>query len=212
MNIVENRPVQDDPQQSGTAETGSTRARRAMIDSQLRPSGVSAPAVISRMAKVAREDFVPESARAVAYMDRSIPLENGRRLAAPIVQGMMLQEADPMFEDKALLVDCGSGYMAELLRPMVGKLEVVAPDEAAAASRKKGDFTLLVIDGAVEQLPATLAKRLSDDGRVVTGLLRNGLTRLAVGRKAGGEIALVPLAEMGIPVLPEFAKPKEWTF
>ena len=211
MNIVENRPVQDDPQQYG-AESGFARARRAMIDSQLRPSGVSAPAVVSRMAKVAREDFVPQNAKPVAYMDRSIPLANGHRLPAPIVQGMMLQEADPAFEDKALLVDCGSGYMAELLRPMVGKLEVVSPEEAAAASRKKGDFTLLVIDGAVEQLPDTLAKRLSDDGRVVTGLLRNGLTRLAVGRKAGGDVALAPLAELGIPVLAEFTKPKEWTF
>ena len=41
---------------------------------------------------------------------------------------------------------------------------------------------------------------------------RNGLTRLATGRKAAGEVALLPLAEIGIPVLPEFAARKEWSF
>ncbi len=48
--------------------------------------------------------------------------------------------------------------------------------------------------------------------RVVTGLVVRGLTRLAAGRKAAGEVALVPLAEIGIPVLPEFAAPKGWSF
>jgi protein-L-isoaspartate(D-aspartate) O-methyltransferase len=47
---------------------------------------------------------------------------------------------------------------------------------------------------------------------VVTGLVSRGLTRLAVGRKTAGEISLVPLADMGIPVLPEFAAPKGWSF
>jgi protein-L-isoaspartate(D-aspartate) O-methyltransferase len=39
-----------------------------------------------------------------------------------------------------------------------------------------------------------------------------GVTRFAAGRKAAGEVALWPLAEMGIPVLPEFAVPKRWSF
>ena len=133
-----------------------------MIDSQLRTSGVNAEPVLRRMAEVARERFVPEAARGFAYIDRAIALGGGRQLAAPVVQGMMLQEARPAPRDKALLVDGGSGYLAELLRPMVGSLEVLTPAEAVAASRKGGDFTLLVIDGAVEQLPDALSRRLAD--------------------------------------------------
>ena len=124
----------------------------------------------------------------------------------------MLQEADPAPTDKALLVDGGSGYLAELLGPMVGTLEVVSPGTALASARKGGDFTLLVIDGAVEQLPDPLVRRLADDARVVTGVVSNGITRLAIGRKAAGAVALLPLAELGIPVLAEFAAPKGWSF
>ena len=182
-----------------------------MIDSQLRTSGVNAEWVLRRMDAVAREDFVPPSARGHAYIDRAIALGNGRFLAAPVVQGMMLQEARPSAADTVLLVDGGSGYLAELLRPLVGSLDVIAPADAAAKSRKS-DFTLLIIDGAIEQLPEALVRRLADGARVVTGLVENGVTRLAIGRKTAGEVALLPLAELGIPALPEFAAPKGWSF
>ena len=183
-----------------------------MIDSQLRTSGVNAEFVLRRMDEVAREQFVPDSARGFAYIDRAIALGGGRYLAAPVVQGLMLQEARPTAADKALLVDGGSGYLAELLRPLVGSLEVVTAEEAAAKLRKGGDFTLLVIDGAVEQLPEALVRRLADDARVVTGVIKDGVTRLSIGRKAAGQVALLPLAELGIPALPEFAAPKGWSF
>ena len=206
MTIVEDRPP------AGDEAARPNKARRAMIDSQLRTSGVNAEPVLRRMAEVARERFVPEAARGFAYIDRAIALGDGRQLAAPVVQGMMLQEARPSAKDRALLVDGGSGYLAELLRPMVGSLEVLTPVEAIAASRKGGDFTLLVIDGAVEQLPEALARRLADGARAVAGVVDNGITRLAIGHKAAGTLALLPLAEIGIPVLPEFAAPKGWSF
>jgi protein-L-isoaspartate(D-aspartate) O-methyltransferase len=205
MTLLDDRPA---PSPAGP---DFTAARKAMIDSQLRVSGVNSDFVRERMGAVPREDFVPKSVRGIAYMDRAVPLGGGRFLAAPLVQGRMLEQAAPRAEDRALLVDGGSGYFAELLRPLVGSLEVVAPGEASSKG-KQGEITLLVIDGAVEQLPEALVKRLAEGGRVVSGLVVRGLTRLAAGRKAAGEVALVPLAEIGIPVLPEFAAAKGWSF
>lgn len=191
---------------------GYAAARRAMIDSQLRVSGVNAEFVLARMAAVAREDFVPADARALAYVDRAVPLGGGRFLAAPLVQGRMLEEALPQVDDVALVIDGGSGYLAELVRPLVGALEVVSADAGARGETQGGGFTLLLVDGAVEHLPEALAAKLADGARVVTGLKLRGLTRLAIGRKAVGEVALAPLAEMGIPELPQFAAPKGWSF
>ncbi len=101
--------VKDRPAQAGSVAGTFAAARKAMVDSQLRVSGVNADFVRERMGAVAREDFVPKSAQAIAYMDRAVPLGNGRFLAAPLVQGKMLEEAVPTARDKVLLVDGGSG-------------------------------------------------------------------------------------------------------
>lgn len=192
--------------------TSFEAARRAMIDSQLRTSGVNEPFVLARMNAVPREDFVPAAARDTAYIDRAIPLANGRRLAAPLFYGMMLAEAQPQLADHALVVDSGSGYLPELLRPLVGDVDVITPEEALVKTRKRTTYSLLLVDGAVEQLPDSLTKRMAEGGRVLTGLVTKGVTRLAVGRKTAGGAALLPLAELGVPRLSEFDAASGWSF
>jgi protein-L-isoaspartate(D-aspartate) O-methyltransferase len=192
--------------------TDMTAARKAMIDSQLRTSGVNEPFVLARMGAVAREDFVPEGARSIAYMDRAIPLGDGRHLAAPLVHGKMLAEARPTQNDNVLVVESGSGYLAELLRALVGKLDIKSVEEVASGKKGRKAYSLIMVDGAIEQMPESLAKQLEEGGRIVTGLVLRGVTRLATGRKVAGQVTLRPLAEIGIPVLAEFDRPKEWSF
>ena len=186
-------------------------ARKAMIDSQLRTSGVNETFVLDRMKAVPREDFVPESAKATAYMDRSIRLEGGGFLPAPLFHGAMLAEARPALDDRVLIVDAGSGYLPALVTPLAGKVDVITPEEAANGD-KRGKYTLILVDGAIEHVPAALAKMVDEGGRVVTGMVERGVTRLATGRKSGKALALLPLAEMGIPRLGAFDRPQSWSF
>ena len=186
-------------------------SRRAMIDSQLRTSGVNEPWVLEAVAGIARENYVPETARAAAYTDRAVPLGRGRYLAAPLFYGRTLAEAVPTQADRALVVTGGCDYLADLVRPLVGSLEAVDAADAAQL-RGAGPFSLIVIDGAVEELPPALVEALTADGRVVSGLVERGVTRFATGRKAADAVAWLPLAEMGIPVLPEFSAPRRWSF
>ena len=187
-------------------------ARKAMIDSQLRTSGVNEDYVLARMGSVAREDFVPEGARSIAYMDRAVPVGEGRFLPSPIVHGKMLAEAKPKTDDSVLVVEGGTGYLAELVRPLVASVETNTAEKAAKAKSPRKTYSLILVDGAIEQLPKGLAKQLDENGRIVTGLVTRGVTRIASGRKVAGTLALQPLAEVGIPVLHEFDKPKEWSF
>ena len=190
--------------------THSVAARRAMIESQLRVSGVNDPAVLAAMGAVPREDFVPSAQQASAYIDRALPLGGGHSLAAPLVHGRMLVEAAIQPGEEVLVVS-PAGYLAVLAAHLGASVSSLDP--AAAASARRGDeVSLILIDGAIEQLPAGLASRLAEGGRIVTGLVERGVTRLAVGRKVAGDLALLPLAEIGIPVLGEFAAPKRWSF
>lgn len=187
-------------------------ARKAMIDSQLRTSGVNEDFVLARMAAVPREDFVPAEAKSVAYMDRAIALGEGHFLAAPLFHGKMLAQAQPTAEDRVLVVEGGSSYLAELVRPLAAACDTVSADDAAASAGKRKTYSLILVDGAVEQFPEALEKRLEEGGRVVCGIVARGVTRLASGRKIAGALALQPLAEIGIPVLHQFDKPRQWSF
>lgn len=194
------------------ATIDTAAARRAMIDSQLRVSGVNDEAVLAAMTAVPREDYVPAAARGHAYIDRSIPLDGGHALPAPLVQGMMLATAAPKAGERVLVIGCGSNYLPALVEAMGASVEVVTAAEAAAGKAGSAGFSLLLIDGAIEQLPASLVDALADGGRVVTGLLQRGVTGLASGTKIGGSVKLTPLADIGIPALAEFAAPKSWSF
>lgn len=191
--------------------TDTSIARRAMIDSQLRTSGVNEEYVLARMLAVPREDFLPAEKAAVAYIDRAVSLGQAGHLAAPLFYGKLLLEAAPARDERVLVVEGGTGYLAELLRPLVAELATVSAADAAAG-KVSGTWSLIVVDGAIEQLPDGLAACLAEDGRIVSGLVLRQVTRLAAGRKVGGKVVLQPVEDLGIPVLHAFDAPKGWTF
>ncbi|BDI59824.1 protein-L-isoaspartate O-methyltransferase family protein [Qipengyuania nanhaisediminis] len=194
-----------------TLTRDSLASRKAMIDSQLRTSGVNEEFALARMMAVPREEFIPADKAHLAYIDRSVAVGDGV-LAAPLFYGKVLIEAAPSAQDSALVVEGGTGYLAELLRPLVADLHTVSAADAAAGKIGSGSHSLIVIDGAIEQLPECLGDALEEGGRVVGGLVERGVTRLASGRKVAGQIALLAVEDLGIPVLHYFDRPKGWTF
>jgi protein-L-isoaspartate(D-aspartate) O-methyltransferase len=187
-------------------------ARKAMIDSQLRTSGVNEEYVLARMLSVAREDFLPADKADLAYIDRAITLGTDAHLASPLFYGKLLIEAAPRRSDRVLVVEGGTGYLAELLRPLVAEVTTVGAADAAKGALPEGSFSLVVVDGALEQLPASLADLVEEQGRIVSGLLQRGVTRLASGRRVGAHVSLLAVEDLGLPVLHAFDAPKGWSF
>ncbi len=195
-----------------TTQPDTSLARRAMIDSQLRTSGVNEEYVLARMLAVPREDFLPADKAALAYIDRAVTLGDSGALASPLFYGKLLVEAAPSPDDRVLVVEGGTGYLAALLRPLVSELMAVDAAAAGGGQIAGSPFTLIVIDGAIEQVPEELAASLAEDGRIVSGLVLRQVTRLASGRKVAGRVNLQPIEDLGIPVLHAFDAPKTWTF
>jgi len=187
-------------------------ARKAMIDSQLRTSGVNEEFVLGRMNAVLREDFLPADKAGLAYIDRSIAIDDGAHLASPLFYGKLLLEAAPEGDERVLVVEGGTGYLTELISPLAGDVTAISAADAASGKGVSGTYSLIVIDGAIEALPDALEAALDEGGRVVSGLLLRGVTRLASGRKVVGRLSLEPVEDLGIPQLHAFDLPKEWTF
>jgi len=203
--------------------------RSAMVDSQLRTSDVTDPAVIAAMASVPRESFLPDERKAMAYIDRAVQLSGGRALNPPLATGRLLTEAAVKAGHKVLLIGAATGYAAVLLQKMGAIVTAVEEDsllaakaaaagvqitsaQLAAGAPSEGPYDIIVIDGAVEELPAALVGQLAEGGRLVTGLVERGVTRLCSGRKSGSAFGLASLADMEMVVLPGFAKPEGFVF
>ena len=95
---------------------GSETARAAMVASQLRTSGVDDARVVAAMAQVARERFLPESQRALAYRDRSLPLGGWRVQNPPLATGLLLTEARIGADDTVLIVGAAGAAVHRLRR------------------------------------------------------------------------------------------------
>lgn len=185
--------------------------RRSMVDSQLRTSGVTDLWVLSAMGNIPREDFVPLTHRSTAYMDRSIALDGGFVLNPSVSTALLLQAADVRADDHVLLVGKEDGYVAAILRTRVKALVSVTPDNVAAA-QSAAPYSLIVIDGAAEELPAALVNLAADGARLVTGIIEGAVTRLAKGYVHKGNIALKSFEDSEIAPLPAFARKAEFVF
>ena len=204
-------------------------ARAAMVENQLRPQGVTDAAVLDAMGKVPRENFLPAETRPLAYVDRAVSMGDRRFLPAPAVLGSLLTQMMPVRGERALVVGAGTGYSAAVLRAMglvVTALE--SSSELAAAARENGidvvegpleagygkasPYDQIMIDGAVHYITEAIVDQLANGGRLGTGLVDRGITRLIVGRKAGGAFGYLSLSDAGVPVLPGFVRPKAFTF
>ncbi|MET0249123.1 MAG: protein-L-isoaspartate O-methyltransferase [Sphingobium sp.] len=209
------------------SEQNFSSMRAAMVESQLRTSDVDDPRVIAAMGSVPRENFVAPERRAMAYIDRAIPLGNGRALNPPLATGRLLKEAKIAQGDRVLLVGAATGYTAALLRAMGAVVTAVEAEDGpqgdmtgvtavrgplAHGAPDGAPYDVLLIDGAVEAVPDALVEQVVDGGRVVTGLAKNGVVRTCRGRVAGGVLGLVTLTDMEMVILPGFERPRQFTF
>ncbi|GAA4037622.1 protein-L-isoaspartate O-methyltransferase [Sphingomonas rosea] len=205
-------------------------ARRAMVDSQLRPQAVTDPLVVAAMAVVPRERFVPESAAASAYIDRIVPIGGGRSMSPPASLGRMLTELQCRQGERVLVIGAGTGYSAAVLADM--GLIVTAVESDAALAARLGEvegievvsgpleqgapdgapYDIILVDGQVEQLPDALVEQLRIGGRIAACIVENGVPRLMTGTRSVHGFGLKSVADASMAPLPGFARPHAFTF
>lgn len=211
-----------------------TQMRKAMVVSQLRTTDVSDPRVIAAMSQIAREDFVPAAQRSFAYADRGVQIGEGRALNPPLATGRLLNVAHATKGDNALLIGAATGYTAAVLAQLAGSVIAVEQDAKLAAlavknladyknvqiengnltdgAPRSAPYSVIVIDGLVEEIPQTLIDQLAPDGRIVAAVMHEGVSRLALGRTADGHVGYQYFADCGACPLPGFEKAKSFKF
>jgi protein-L-isoaspartate(D-aspartate) O-methyltransferase len=213
------------------------QARRAMVSNQLRPSGVVDEAVLSAMAAIPRETFVPKSLRSVAYLADDIVLGGGRVLMAPLVAGLLIQTAAIGPSDIVLEIGAGGGYGAAVLSRLCNTVvalesDALLADQASRAMtglaidnvavvtgplrmgyRAQAPFDAIILAGAVDRVPEELLGQLADGGRLVALVAGPaGMGRGTLFTRKGGAIGRREVFDAATARLAEFENPKGFVF
>ena len=163
-------------------------ARRAMIDSQLRPQGVADPAVLAAMGKVPREDFVPEAVR---------PLRLFRPPARPRQRpgddragaGSLVAALEPRSGERAL----GGRFGQWLCRRRARSARPAGRFRRRRQCIEQGHLRRHPDRWRGRRGPGRACRFAWPNGRLATGVDDNGVTRLAVGRVSGGVLGCAVL-------------------
>jgi protein-L-isoaspartate(D-aspartate) O-methyltransferase len=213
-------------------------ARRNMIEGQLRPNRVTNATLLAAIAELPRERFLPDGLSAIAYADDDVPLGGGRYAVEPMVLARLIQALQPGSEDRALVVASGCGYGTAMLARLTKTVVAVESDDRLAGTAEKafkaleftniqlmigrlddgarelGPYNVILVEGAVRQIPQALLDQLAEGGRLATvmagtpGALGNATLMV----KQGGVTSGRSLFDAGTPVLPGFAPPARFTF
>lgn len=205
--------------------------RKTMVDNQIRTVDVTDPDVIAAFGRVPRELFVPAGDRDFAYVDRPIVVAPGRMVpqAAPFAR--LVQLADPAPTDAVLLIGGTTGYGAAILSELAGRVVMVESDAALAATAAaaladranvkvvtgplaagapaEGPFDVVVVDGAVGEIPHGFVDQLKVGGRLVVVVGPQGLSAQATVT-VKTETGVSSRLAFNLPAAPlvEFLRPK----
>lgn len=203
-----------------------------MIDSQVRTSDVTDRRLISAIASVAREKFVPASHRTIAYAELPIETTPGRWLMAARDFAKLAHAAAIREGDRILDIAPGTGYSSAVLSHL-GKVVALEEGEAAkaleaglsaagvqdvdvvagslkAGAPGKGPFDVIIVNGLVEVVPQAWLDQLAEGGRLAVAVAERGVRRARLYTRSGGKTGWLTPFDSSPPALPGFEKAAEF--
>jgi protein-L-isoaspartate(D-aspartate) O-methyltransferase len=198
---------------SATSTSEFATERQKMVQQQLMPRGIHDERVLTAMAKVPREEFVPENMRGQSYADSALPIGHDQTISQPFIVAYMTEQLRLQPSDRVLEIGTGSGYQAAILAELakdVYTIEIIEPlakDASARLARldyknahvKTGDgyhgwpevapFDAIIVTCAPDKVPRPLTQQLKEGGRMIVPV-GNGLDQqLFLLEKKDGQLA-----------------------
>lgn len=212
-------------------------ARSNMVESQIRTNKVTDAGVLAAFEATPRERFLPESRARVAYVDEDLEVAPGRFLMEPMVLARLLQAAEVETGDVVLDVGCTTGYSSALLAKLAGTVVALESDpalcdraneilqdlgidnavavsgELAEGYAKQAPYNVILLDGAVAQVPEAMLSQVAEGGRLVTVMApQPHLGQAVLIRKSAGTTSRRVLFDASVRLLPGFAAAPGFVF
>ena len=216
--------------------TDFAAARLNMIESQVRPNGITDHRIIAAMASLAREDFVPAWRRAVAYMDGDVALgdagqgREGRYMIEAMAFAKLVHLAAIKAQDRILHVGAATGYGSAVLAQLGASVTALESNADLAAKARKNlegrpgiavaegaladgwkpaaPYDVIVVEGRIAEVPASLLGQLADGGRLVAVVGDGEVAKAQLVTASGTSAAVRSAFDASVAALPGFTRKK----
>jgi protein-L-isoaspartate(D-aspartate) O-methyltransferase len=179
--------------------------QRQQLIASLCHAGISDVSVLDAIASVPREQFVSEELRAMAYVDRALPLSLGQTISQPLMVAIMTQALQLTGRERVLEIGTGSGYQTAILGRLAASVytierhtELTIPVAHRLASLGISNVTLLVGDGSLGWPQAAPYDRIlvtagapAIPDPLLHQLISHGILVIPVGRADWQELQVV---------------------
>ena len=213
-------------------------ARHNMVEGQIRPNWVTNSTLLSALAEVPREAFVPAELKSLAYVDQDLAVGNGRYLMKPMVLARLIQEAMVGPTDVVLQIGCGAGYAAAVLARMASTVVVLESDAGLAEGAagilsglgidtvaivegplekgypEQSPYDVILFSGAIGEIPPAFADQLVEGGRLVAVVdgPGGGTGKGVLATLLGGLLGQREVFDANAAPLPGFARAPAFAF
>ena len=186
--------------------------KQRMLRWDLKGRDINNPRVLTAMAEVPREEFVPDSHRSQAYTDGPLPIGLGQTISQPYIVALMTHELYITKDCDVLEIGTGSGYQTAVLSKLARKVYTIEtlPELSQSAQvvlgrlgycnieyhvgdgskgwpksklPKSVHFDRIIVTAAVPNIPKPLTEQLADGGLMVVPVGYAGVQELIVCEK-----------------------------
>ncbi len=209
--------------------------RTVMVDTQVRPADVTKFPIIEAMLSVPREVYVPRNLREAAYFGENLTIAPGRVMLDPRSFAKLLDALDVQPDEMVLDLGCGLGYSTAVIARLAEAVIGVEEDPALAAEAERtlgaegvdnaavvtgplaqgaarhGPYDAVILQGAIESLPAAIENQVREGGRVACIFMEGVLGVARVGYKIDGALTWRFAFNAAAPILPGFERRAEFT-
>lgn len=177
---------------------------QTMIESQLRPRGITDERVLDALGGIPRESFVPAALKEDAYSDSPLPIGDGQTISQPYMVAVMSQLLMLRGRERVLEVGTGSGYQTAVLSALCRRVYTVEFHAALSARARlvlqslgcrnieyrvgdgtagwpeEAPFDRIMVTAAARDVPPELFGQLKEEGRMVIPLGSRFMQELTV--------------------------------
>ena len=108
--------------------TNFIQMRKNMILGQFLPESIKNKNILKVYESVARENFLPDDYKSLAYSDLNIKVTQYRHLPSPLNSAKIFQEANFTGKEVVLLIGASYGYEAVILSSIVDTVIAIEED------------------------------------------------------------------------------------